>query len=348
MDIIFSFAGLYILVKLTDHFLSAKGYRGVPSDHFNGKIFYSYGRDPEGELTRGKKWSLFKWIFQRPRSNWRWRKNSHVPQIAERIYGPELVVTFINHASVLIQTEGLNILTDPIWSMRASPFSFAGPRRFREAGVQLSDIPHIDVVLISHNHYDHMDIPTLKKIEAKWNPKIIVGLGNAEYLLSRNIKNCKELDWWETCHLNESVSVEGAPGQHFSSRAFSDRNNTLWMGFVIRTPHGDMYFAGDTGYGEFVHRIQERYPKGFRLGLLPIGAYKPEWFMGPVHISPDEAVQIARELKIWTTIGIHFGTFHLADDLQDEPVERIQTLIKEGLVERKFLTLENGDSIAIE
>ncbi len=348
MDIVFSFFGLYVLLKLADHFLAARGHHGALTDHFDGNIFFSYGLSPTRTKKKNSTIKQLKWLFSRNRLSWRWRDLEETSKPSPKVLGGELVVTFVNHATLLIQTEGLNILTDPVWSKRASPFTFIGPSRFQDPGVKFDDLPHIDLVLISHNHYDHMDLRTLKRVEEKWNPPILVGLGNKAYLLERGFTNVTELDWWDGHELSEDVRVVCAPGQHFSSRALSDRDNTLWCGYFIETPHGNTFFAGDTGYGEFVKRIQEKYKK-FRLALLPIGAFRPQWFMGPVHISPGEAVQIYDELQVQTAIGIHHSTFHLADDGQDEP-EEIITEIKKTRTKNKldFRVPKNGEVFHID
>lgn len=348
MDIVFSFLGLYFLLKLTDHFLAAKGYHGEVSDHFDGNIFYSYGLTPETRVVDHSRVKMFKWLFSRKRYSWRWRDVGTTTKPAERVEGATMVVTFINHSTLLIQTEGKNILTDPVWSKRVSPFSFIGPKRFQDPGVLFEDLPPIDIVLISHNHYDHVDLATLRKITKKWDPPIIAGLGNKQYLTEKGFTNVTELDWWEDFTFGESLRIVCAPGQHFSSRALSDRDNTLWCGYVIETPHGDSFFAGDTGYGEFVKRIQERY-KEFRLAMLPIGAFRPQWFMGPVHISPEQAVQIYDELKVRTAIGIHHSTFHLADDGQDEPKEIIDAeKAKRSDNVLNFIVPKNGEMFSID
>ena len=257
------------------------------------------------------------------------------------------MVTYVNHDTVLIQTEGLNFLTDPIWSKRASPFYLLGPKRFALPGIAFDDLPPVDIVLVSHNHYDHMDIATLRRLVSKWNPKIIVPIGNKSYLNKRGIQNVVELDWWEKEEITEQVQVACVPAQHFSARAISDRNRTLWAGFVIETPHGNTYFAGDTGFGPFVEHLKARYEE-FRLALLPIGAYKPEWFMRTVHISPDEAFVMHRELAVRTSVGMHFGTFRLADDRQEEPPRRIRELVETETCDGIFVTLENGEEIVVE
>ena len=340
--------GLYVALKFLDNAHRAKGHNGPATDHFNGKIFYSYGTPAAtNTIAIGKRKPILKWLLHRKKNKWLMRNNALDTTPRERVMGSELVVTFINHASVLIQTEGKNILTDPIWSKRASPFRSIGPSRFRLPGVKLENLPPIDVVLISHNHYDHLDLDTLKLLQAKCNPKIVVGLGNAEYLKERGIMNVIELDWWERITPSDGVDIVCAPGQHFSSRTLSDRNNTLWCGYVIESKNGNIFFAGDTGYGEFVETIRERY-KEFRLALLPIGAFRPQWFMGPVHISPDQAVQIHNELHVQTSVGIHFGTFQLADDMQDEPQARIALLVGEaqGSI-LDFRVLDHGEVIRV-
>jgi L-ascorbate metabolism protein UlaG (beta-lactamase superfamily) len=282
-------------------------------------------------------------MLTRRQPKWpQWVESQLGPDPAPQVLGAGLRVTLVNHATLLVQGGGLNILTDPHWGLRCSPVSWAGPKRVRSAGIALHQLPKIDVILLSHNHYDHMDLSTLERIAKKWDPPIYAGLGNAEYLKGKGFARAIDMDWWDRVE-KDGIAILCAPGQHFSSRALSDRNKTLWCGFVIETPHGDLYFAGDTGYGEFVARIKERYPRGFRLAMLPIGAFRPEWFMGPVHISPEQAVTIYDEISATTAIGIHHSTFHLADDGQDEPKARIDTIRTERDDARfDFRVPENG------
>jgi L-ascorbate metabolism protein UlaG (beta-lactamase superfamily) len=282
-------------------------------------------------------------------SKWEKRENKFQTVPKERVMGDEIVVTFINHSTMLIQTHGINILTDPVWSRRVSPFRFLGPVRYRDPGIRFDELPPIDVVLISHNHYDHMDVATLKQINKKWKPMIFAGLGNARFLRRSGIRGVFDMDWWDKEVVRNGIAIVCAPGQHFSSRAISDRDKTLWCGFVIETPKGPIYFAGDTGYGSFVEKLHEHYPS-FRLAFLPIGAFRPTWFMAPVHISPDQAFQMHHELHVETSIAMHFGTFHLADDHQDEPPERIHTLCDDAKGKGEtpnFIVLENGEQMTI-
>ena len=284
---------------------SAPKYRGPKSDHFDGKRFLNLGATRHAGFL-----DLMKWLAHRDSGPWsKWREiTPSVPP--ERVDG--LRVTWVNHSTMLIQVANVNILTDPIWSKRSSPVSWAGPKRHHAPGIRFEDLPPIDAVLISHNHYDHMDVPTLRRLKRE---RTFVGLGNAAF-----VKGATDLDWWESAPLANDIRVHCVPAQHFSSRGVTDRDANLWCGFVLETPRGNIYFAGDTGYGPHFAMIRERFGP-MRLALLPIGAYRPEWFMCSVHVSPKEAVRAARELGAEVSIPMHWFTFHLGDDGQDEPAE---------------------------
>jgi L-ascorbate metabolism protein UlaG (beta-lactamase superfamily) len=344
---------IFILASIAiDRLMRSSGYVGPQTDHFDGKKFFNYvvqfdervRKTADESVGRG---SFLKWILNRPKNPWAWRK-ALVPLVRERVEGTELVMTYINHTTVLIQTAGLNIITDPIWAYRASPIGFMGPRRYQEAGMKLQDLPPIDLVLVSHNHYDHMDLGALRQISKKWKPKIYCPLGNAAFLARKGIPGARDMDWWQSQVVTDALTLDCVPAQHFASRAISDRNKTLWCGFILRVPAGLIYFAGDTGYGPFAKRIAEKY-KNISWGLIPIGAYKPEWFMSEVHVSPDEAVRIHTELGIKTSIATHFGTFSLADDTQDEAVRRIETILTEEQKKGNqidFRILYNGGQVS--
>ena len=332
-----------IILFIGDRLVRAKGWKGPITDHFDGKHFHNIETKEKITSRQGGFW---KWILTRPPNTWVWRENEYSAKPKERVEGKDLVVTMVGHASLLIQTEGLNILTDPIWSERASPFTFIGPKRYRNPGVVFDDLPPIDVVVISHNHYDHMDVPTLKRIKAQWNPKIIVGLGNKDYLEERGVADVTEIDWWDKEDIGGGVSIISVAGQHFSSRSHSDRDTTLWGGYVIETAHGNIYFAGDTGYGPFISEIAKRYPS-FRLAMIPIGAFKPEFFMKPVHVSPYEALRMAGDLSVKLMIPMHYGTFHLADDLQDEPLETLTKAMLTGSSSVQVKILASGEEISL-
>ncbi|MBD3670091.1 MAG: MBL fold metallo-hydrolase [Gammaproteobacteria bacterium] len=312
-------------------------YDGPVSPHFDGEQFFN-----QKQLQNHSFSDFLRWRWKREAGTWR--------EINDSRYGPPppkqgkgLRATFINHATVLIQTRDFNILTDPIWSERASPVSWAGPRRMRPPGIRFEDLPPIDVVIISHSHYDHMDLPTLKRLYERDQPLFLLGLGNASILHSAGIKGVRELDWWQAHTLSPDTLIYGVPAQHFSMRWLNDRNERLWMGFVIDSPQGPIYFAGDTGMGPHFEQIRERFGP-IRLSMLPIGAYKPRWFMAGVHINPHEAVLAHKLLQSRTSIGIHFGTFPLADDDQFEPIRDLeQARIQEAVSDKAFRVMAFGE-----
>lgn len=314
-----------------------ESYRGPVSDHFDGEEFRNQGATPSHGFL-----DLLRWRWTRQPGEWRAHRNvARGPKPPP--HSNSLRATFVNHATVLVQTHELNILTDPIWSDRASPVSWAGPERVRPPGIRFEDLPRIDVVLISHNHYDHMDLPTLKRLYERDRPRFIVGLGNASLLESAGIEGVEEMDWWQSLQLGSHTQLTGVPAQHFSMRWIGDRNQRLWLGYVIDSPDGKVYFAGDTGMGPHFKQIYQRFGP-MRLSLLPIGAYRPRWFMSSVHLDPHQAVEAHRELHSQVSIGIHFGTFQLADDGEDEPVQELAAARQSlGVSEQEFWVLGFGE-----
>ncbi len=321
--------------------LSGPKYRGPVSDHFDGKKFFTPGGRPAQGLS-----GVFKWMTNRKREPWKEQMN--IPYGAkppERV-GRGARITFINHSSFLIQADGINILTDPVWSERVSPFSWLGPRRMRPAGIRFEDLPKIDLVLLTHNHYDHLDLPTLKRIYKQHESKIVTSLGIKAFLDSQNINSSVEMDWWQTFKFNDSLSIESVPAQHFSSRGMFDRDATLWSGFVIRRPGGNIYFVGDTGYHTSMFKEIGTRCAPIDIAIIPIGAYKPEWFMSPIHVSPSEAVRIHVEVNSRFSIATHFGTFPLADDTLEDPVFGLQQALKEnGIPATDFVVPKEGEGI---
>ena len=318
---------------------SAPGYGGSASDHFDGRRFHNQDLIPDHGFS-----DFLKWQFNRDPGAWNDSMGVEPGQPPpERVGMGELRVTFVNHSTVLIQMDSLNILTDPMWSERCGPVLWAGPRRVRPPWIRFEDLPPVDVVIVSHNHYDHMDVPTLKRLAEEHRPRIFVGLGNGAFLAEKGIGGARDMDWWQSVHLTSDVRLTSVPVQHFSARGTCDRNRTLWTGYVVEGPAGAVYFAGDTGWGRHFEQARERFGP-FRLALLPIGAFRPRWFMAPVHLSPEEAVRAHKVLGASTSMAIHFGTFRLGDDGQDEPVEHlVQALADSSLSPERFRVLGFGE-----
>jgi L-ascorbate metabolism protein UlaG (beta-lactamase superfamily) len=257
------------------------------------------------------------------------------------VEGSGLRVTFVNHSTLLLQQSASNILTDPIWSERASPFPWIGPRRRRNPGVRKEDLPAIEVVLISHNHYDHLDLPTLRWLADRGTSVFVVPIGVARLLRSKNIGPVHELDWGET-RIFGKTAVHAVPALHFTSRSIFDQNKTLWCGYVIESQAQLIYFAGDTAFGDHFFRIRETFGSP-RLSLLPIGAYEPRWFMSSVHMAPEEALRAHKILGSGTSVAIHHGTFQLGDDGLDTAKQKLLTVGRPD----SFLILDNGQFIDI-
>jgi N-acyl-phosphatidylethanolamine-hydrolysing phospholipase D len=231
--------------------------------------------------------------------------------------GPTM--TWIGHATVLVQMDGVTLLTDPIWSNRASPLSFAGPRRFVPPALPIDALPPIDAVVVSHNHYDHLDLDTLRALSAR-GTRFLVPLRVGALLRAEGIGPVDELDWWESRTVG-GVEVHCVPARHWSARSLTDRDETLWAGWAIVGPTRRFYFAGDTGYtGSFADIAARLGP--FDLVALPIGAYAPPAMMQPVHMNPEEAVQAALDLRATHALGVHYGTFDLTEEPLDEPPRR--------------------------
>lgn len=262
--------------------------------------------------------------------------------------------TWIGHATVLVQLRGLNILTDPIWSERASPLSFIGPERKVPPALDYSELPHIDVVLISHNHYDHLDKATVLKLneQAGGAPLFLVPLGIKSWMADIGITNVQELDWWEKTVI-KGLDFNFVPVQHWSARGLTDRFKTLWGGWAVQTQnavaHPDknkpfsFLFAGDTGFSKDFEDIGKRFGS-FELALLPIGAYAPRWFMKAQHVDPGEAVKIHQNVHAGRSIAIHWGTFELSDESIDEPPKALeQELKKANIPADRFVTVKHGE-----
>jgi L-ascorbate metabolism protein UlaG (beta-lactamase superfamily) len=321
---------------------SAGSYHGPVSDHFDGRRFHNLDEVKRGGFLPFWRWQLDRLLHGAGR--WpHWIDGPPGPRPPQRVAGAGLRVTFVNHSTALLQTGGLNVLTDPIWDERASPFSWAGPRRHRPPGLRFEDLPAIDVVLLSHNHYDHLNIPTLRRLARDHRPRFVTGLGNGSLLAAHGVGPVTELDWWQEVALADDMRLTCVPARHFSGRGLRDRGATLWCGFVLRGPAGPAYFAGDTGFGRHFEEIARRFGPP-RLALLPIGAYLPLWFMAPVHLSPLEAVRAHEVLGARTSVAIHFGTFRIADDAEAQPVAELKAArLRSDEAARDFWVLGFGE-----
>lgn len=310
------------------------------SDHYDGKKFFL----PWGDELKSF-WEVMKWKMTSKPEKW----PKHVPNknYPMRLLTPteKVNATFINHATFFLQLPGVNIITDPIYSERTSPVSFAGPKRAREPGMPFDALPPIDVVVISHNHYDHLDLETIKKIDKKFHPLFLVPLGDEKLLNKYGIQNVKAMDWWEEVRIKD-VRIIFAPSQHWSARSLWDKNECLWGSFMIDNGQQKIYFAGDTGYGKHFTDIKNRLGAP-DLSLLPIGGYGPRWFMKYYHLNPEDAVKAHLDLGSDRSIGMHFGTFQLTDEGIDDPVREFK-LVREkyNIPENKFIILDQGQALA--
>jgi L-ascorbate metabolism protein UlaG (beta-lactamase superfamily) len=312
--------------------------KGV-SDHFDGSRFFN----PTG--ANGQPFWMVPRLLLTPRT--RWPSQFPVEPSVPPIPGArEVIVTFIGHSTVLIQTSAANVMIDPVFSPRASPVSFAGPLRARAPGVRFNDLPHISLVLLSHNHYDHCDLRTLRLLEQRFHPLVVTPLGNGRLVGSAGFSQMEELDWWGSSS-SAPLPVTLTPAQHFSARGPFDRNRALWGGFLIEAGVTRILHAGDSGYGPHFSEMSERLGQ-IDLALLPIGAYEPRWFMKDIHMNPREAVQAHLDLGARQSLGIHFGTFQLTPEGIDDPVHELSKALHERSVPpERFLTLPVGQSLRL-
>lgn len=340
LGIICFLAVLVLSVCVIGNLISSPRYSGPVTDHFNGKYFRNLG----GVKVNGFD-NVFKLIRTRKPTKW------IIPEdivkeypILDQCIDNDFRVTYINHATILIQCHGINLITDPVYAKAAGVFGWVGPWRKLQPGISFDNLPKIDFVFISHNHYDHLDIGTIKKVIKKDNPKFITPLGN-DLLLSKYGAECVNFDWWEEVQITDEISMVCTPGQHYSSRGLADRNGSLWGGFVLKTPLGSMFWAGDGGYAPFFKEIGERFGP-FRFSCIPIGAYKPNWFMKPIHITPTEAVQVHLDVKSQESLAYHWATFNLSDEGWDEPKHDLEKVLKDkNLDQNSFQALVNGGFI---
>ncbi len=320
-------------------------YHGEISDHFNGKRFY----DPELRMDRSSS-AFFYWILTRRSKPWpeHVEVNSYdVPP--SHIDGDELRITNVGHVTFLIQTQGLNILTDPIWSERASPVTFIGPKRVIDPGIKFKDLPPIDIVWISHNHYDHLDLATIQDLWKKFKPRIITPLGNDAIIQAYNKEIVVEAyDWGDSIIVSNEVKLYLSPMQHWSRRGLFDRNKALWAALTIVTKGGNIYFIGDSGYGggRYFKRDKEKFG-GFRLALLPMGAYEPRWFMKYYHMDPEEFVQAHLELGSALSVPSHYDVFKLTDEGRGEASIELKKAMQKYKIGKNIRELRIGEALMI-
>ncbi len=317
-------------------------HQGPVSHNFDGIKFMNPVKTSTTTL-----WSVIRWRLTGDHSVW---PKEIIPAANHPIPLPtdeHMVVTFVNHASSLIQTGELNILTDPQYNNRASPVIWAGPTRVHEAGIAYEKLPKIDVVIISHDHYDHMDKETLLKLKRDHDPLFLAGLGNDDHFRSFGItEKVQTLDWWQTIDLGHA-KFSLVPAQHFSGRWINDRNMTLWGSFIVHVEDAKVFFAGDTGYGPHFKEIQERFG-AMDLAMLPIGSYEPRWFMQHVHFNPEDAVKAHLDLKSRQSYGIHFQTFQMSDEPYEQPAIDLEVAkTKHGIPTHAFVAPDFGQSFLV-
>ena len=293
---------------------------------------------------------LWEAIKMRLSTNW-----ADWPEFIETIYGPKpekrileekIVVTHISHSTVLIQTGGYNILTDPIYSDSCSPVPYVVPNRVVKPGIKFTDLPKIDVVLISHDHYDHLDLPTIDRLIERDNPQFYLGLGVGRHLPENS--KYQEMDWWEQSLFGDGLNIHFVPVQHFSGRSLFDRYATLWGGFVVEVKGKKIYFGGDAGYSDYYVQTFNKFGP-MDISFLPIGAYKPRSFMSYVHMDPKEAVQAHLDLRSKLSVGIHYGTFQLTAEPYGEPEQLLEDeKSKAGIGSEEFMALKFGQPLIID
>jgi L-ascorbate metabolism protein UlaG (beta-lactamase superfamily) len=322
---------------------SRKIYSGPLSDHFDGRQFF----DPDGVPPKSLR-QVLRWQFGRDRQRkiWpKWVPSPHADTPPARVDGEQVRLSFIGHASWLIQTSGVNVLIDPVWSDRASPVRWAGPKRRNGPGIAFDALPPIDAVLVSHGHYDHLDLATLSRLAARFSPRVITPLGNdiamrkAEHAI-----RAETFDWHQRIELSSRVAVTLVPTRHWTARGLFDRNRALWASFVLETSAGKIYIVCDSGYGDGNHFRRVAQTHGpLRLAILPIGAYEPRWFMRDQHMNPSDAVMALADCGAEQALAHHHGTFQLTDEAIDAPVTALHAALDEAKIPReRFVALKPG------
>lgn len=315
----------------------------APGSHHGPKGFVTPGAPRLPQLR-----DILRWQLHRDKRKWpRWVETPSQSPFKPFSGSPNGGrATWINHSTFLLELGGLNILTDPIFSLCAGPAGRLGPRRVHAPGIPLEALPKIDAVLLSHDHYDHCDLPTLAWLAKRDQPAGLTLLGNGDLLRRAGFRNIREMDWWDRLTLPHDLTVTATPAQHWSKRVSSARCRRLWGGFRVQGPDVSVHFVGDTGYHTTLFRETRQRLGPVDLALIPIGAYEPRWFMRGQHVDPEEAVEIHIELEAKKSIAMHWGTFQLTDEGRMEPVEGLRkALATLGLAQDSFVALEPGGGL---
>ena len=333
----------FTIIILSFIFMNCSNPKTYPtSDHYNSEkgTFFNPTLEKQSKTLS----DILKWKFTTTAEEWpEFIPVTFKPNLGAPAKENEVNLSFINHSTFLLQLKGINILTDPVYSERVSPISFLGPKRVHAPGIPLESLPPIKVVLISHNHYDHLDIKTLKKLEEKFKPIFIAPLGDEVLLQNEGLTNIITLDWYQNFKVHD-IEIIFTPTQHWSRRGILDTNKSLWGGYIIRKNDKKIYFGGDAGYSKYYKEIFNRYG-AMDLSLLPIGAYAPRWFMQDMHMDPEEAIWAHQDLKSRKSVGIHFGTFQLTNESREEPTQKLQMHLRSQKISPDdFIVLEPGQS----
>jgi L-ascorbate metabolism protein UlaG (beta-lactamase superfamily) len=312
-----------------------------PSDHFNGKTFFNPGEAADRGIL-----DLLKWKMTSRARPW--------PERVEVVKRPlphapaeGVAATWIGQSTFLLRTAGATILTDPVFSETAGPASWLGPRRVAPPGVDLESVPRVDLVLLSHDHYDHCDLPSLRRLAARDNPLVVAPLGHRSLLSGAGLSRIVELDWWQAHACGPGLEATLVPARHWSRRRPFGTNSRLWGGFMLRAGGRLVYFVGDSGYQDGLFTSIASRCGAPDLALIPIGAYEPRWFMESAHMNPAEAVRVHRETGARLSLAMHWGTFQLTDEGREEPVRALEEARRQaGLAPGDFVVLALGESAA--